>query len=106
MVEKRDAGQHLGFAALLQIYSRHSRFSRGRAELPDEAVRFLADQLKLPAADLGSMNGRVITPGFAELWLTSVRALLTLDDFGRRGLDSQRDSQERIGSLAGADRER
>jgi hypothetical protein len=53
VVEKRGAGQHLGFAALLQIYSRHSRFPRGRAELPDEAVRFLADQLKLPAADLG-----------------------------------------------------
>lgn len=42
VVGKRGAGQQLGFAVLMKFYNRHARFPRGRAELPDEAIRFLA----------------------------------------------------------------
>jgi len=62
VVEKRGAWQQLGFAVLMKFYNRHGRFPRGRAELPDEAIRFLAEQLKLSAAALGfyEWSGRTI----------------------------------------------
>jgi hypothetical protein len=43
----------LGFALLLKFYSRHGRFPAGRSELPDEAVAFVAKQVKVPASDVG-----------------------------------------------------
>lgn len=43
----------LGFAVLLKFYIQHGRFPRGRAEVPDAAVRFVADQVKVDAADIG-----------------------------------------------------
>jgi hypothetical protein len=43
----------LGFAVLLKHYSRHGRFPRGRSEVPDEVVAFLARQLGVAAGDLG-----------------------------------------------------
>ena len=43
----------LGFALLLKFYTQVGRFPRGRGELPDEAVEFVARQVGVPAADLG-----------------------------------------------------
>jgi hypothetical protein len=43
----------LGFAVLLKFYARAGRFPRGRAELDDEAVAFVARQVGVPASDLG-----------------------------------------------------
>ena len=43
----------LGFALLLKFYTQHGRFPAGRSELPDEAVEFIARQVKVPAADMG-----------------------------------------------------
>lgn len=43
----------LGFALLLKFYTRAGRFPRGRGELPDEAVRFVARQVGVDATDLG-----------------------------------------------------
>src|SRR6478735_1728664 len=43
----------LGFALLLKHYSRHGRFPRGRGELVDGVVRFVAGQLGVDASDLG-----------------------------------------------------
>jgi Domain of unknown function (DUF4158) len=43
----------LAFALLLKFYTRRGRFPRGRGELPDEAVAYVARQVKVPAADLG-----------------------------------------------------
>jgi hypothetical protein len=34
----------LGFSLLLKFYARHGRFPRGRGELPDEAVAYVARQ--------------------------------------------------------------
>ena len=42
-----------GFALLLKFYARAGRFPRGRAELDDEAVAFVARQVGVPASDLG-----------------------------------------------------
>src|SRR6266542_6600128 len=43
----------LGFALLLKFYTRAGRFPRGRGELDDEAVAFVARQVGVPASDLG-----------------------------------------------------
>ncbi len=43
----------LGFAVLLKHYSRHGQFPRGRAEVPDDVIVFVAGQLGVDAADLG-----------------------------------------------------
>ena len=43
----------LAFALLLKFYTRRGRFPRGRGELPDEAVAYVARQVKVPAFDLG-----------------------------------------------------
>ena len=43
----------LGFALLLKFFTQYGRFPEGRSELPDEAVGFVARQVKVPASDLG-----------------------------------------------------
>jgi Domain of unknown function (DUF4158) len=43
----------LGFTLLLKFYTQHGRFPSGRSELPDEAVEFVAKQVKVPASDMG-----------------------------------------------------
>jgi hypothetical protein len=43
----------LGFALLLKFYACAGRFPRGRAELADEAIEFVARQVGIPASDLG-----------------------------------------------------
>lgn len=43
----------LGVALLLKFFVQHSRFPRGRAEVPDAAVRFVADQVKVEVSELG-----------------------------------------------------
>jgi len=43
----------LGFALPLKCYTRSGRFPRGRSELPQEAVDFVARQMKVAAGYLG-----------------------------------------------------
>jgi hypothetical protein len=50
---KHDGPTKLAFALLLKFYGRFGRFPRGRAELRDEVVEFVAAQVKVPAVDLG-----------------------------------------------------
>ncbi|MEU0156168.1 DUF4158 domain-containing protein [Micromonospora fulviviridis] len=52
MATKRGATR-LGFAVLLKFYGRYGRFPRGRAEVKQDAVEFVAAQVKMPAADFG-----------------------------------------------------
>ncbi|MGY4765284.1 DUF4158 domain-containing protein [Kribbella sp. CWNU-51] len=65
---KGDAGK-LGFVLLLKFYVRHGRFPRGRGELPDDAVRFVADQVKVPASEIGlyEWTGRTIERHRAQI---------------------------------------
>lgn len=54
LLEGRRGATALGFVLLLKHYSRHGRFPRGRAELPDAVVEFVARQVGVAGADLGS----------------------------------------------------
>jgi hypothetical protein len=61
LISERGATR-LGFALLLKFYVQHGRFPRGRAELPYVAVRFVADQVKVEAPELGlyEWSGRTV----------------------------------------------
>lgn len=52
----------LGFALLLKFYTQVGRFPRGRGELPDEAVEFVARQVDVEPPELGlyEWTGRTI----------------------------------------------
>lgn len=58
---KRGATR-LGFALLLKYYTFHGHFPRGRSELPDEVVDYVARQVKVSPAELRSYDwtGRTI----------------------------------------------
>jgi Domain of unknown function (DUF4158) len=47
----------LGFAVLLKFFTQHGRFPPGRSEFPDEAIGFVARQVKVPASDIGFYEG-------------------------------------------------
>ena len=66
---KHDGASTLAFALLLRFYGRYGRFPRGRTELRDEAVEFVAAQVKVPSADLGlfEWDGRTIKRHRAEI---------------------------------------
>jgi hypothetical protein len=49
----------LGFALLLKFYTRWGRFPRGRGELLDEAVGFVARQVGVEPGELGFYEGRI-----------------------------------------------
>jgi hypothetical protein len=53
LVAGKRGATRLGFALLLKFYARVGRFPRGRAELDDDAVAFVARQAGVPASDLG-----------------------------------------------------
>jgi hypothetical protein len=53
LVAGKRGSTRLGFALILKFYTRHGRFPSGRSELPDDAVAFVAKQVKVPASDLG-----------------------------------------------------
>ncbi len=53
LVAGKRGATRLGFALLLKFYTRSGRFPRGRSELPQEAVEFVADQMKVAAGELG-----------------------------------------------------
>ncbi|MER5325061.1 DUF4158 domain-containing protein [Streptosporangium roseum] len=61
MSGKRGATR-LGFAVLLKYSTQYGRFPRNRAELPGEAVEFVARQVQVPASDLESydLTGRTV----------------------------------------------
>src|SRR5665811_658860 len=52
LVGKRGATA-LGFALLLKHYSRDGRFPRGRADLTDDVIEFVARQVGADASELG-----------------------------------------------------
>ncbi|MGH3769108.1 MAG: DUF4158 domain-containing protein, partial [Pseudonocardiaceae bacterium] len=43
----------LAFALMLKFHQQHGRFPRGRSDLPEDAVEFVARAVKVPARDLG-----------------------------------------------------
>jgi len=61
LVGKRGASA-LGFALLLKHYSHVGRFPRGRSDLSDAVIEFVARQVGVDASDLGfyEWSGRTI----------------------------------------------
>jgi hypothetical protein len=55
LVAGKRGATRLGFALILKFYTRHGRFPAGRSELPDEAVAFVAKQVKVPRRTWGFM---------------------------------------------------
>jgi hypothetical protein len=53
LVAGKRGATRLGFVLLLKFYLQHGHFPRGRSALPDDAVQFVADQVKVPASELG-----------------------------------------------------
>jgi hypothetical protein len=49
LVAGKRGPTRLGFALLLKFYTRAGRFPRGRGELPDDAVSFVARQVGVDA---------------------------------------------------------
>ncbi|MGH3436958.1 MAG: DUF4158 domain-containing protein [Sciscionella sp.] len=61
-VSGKRGATRLGFALVLKFYTWQGRFPRGRGELPDEAVAYVARQVGVPAADLAfyDWSGRTL----------------------------------------------
>ena len=65
----KHSDTQLGFALLLKFYGRFGRFPRGRSELHDDAVAFVAGQLGVSAGSLGfyEWSGRTVKRHRAEI---------------------------------------
>lgn len=62
LVSGKRGATRLGFAVLLKFYTQYGRFPRNRAEIPGEAVEFVARQVQVPALELGlyEWTGRTV----------------------------------------------
>ena len=69
LVAAKHGDTQLGFALLLKFYGRFGRFPRGRSELHDDAVEFVARQLGVSAGSLGfyEWSGRTVKRHRAEI---------------------------------------
>ncbi|MCA1680280.1 MAG: DUF4158 domain-containing protein [Actinobacteria bacterium] len=69
LIDAKYGARRLGFALLLKHYTRHGRFPTEPADLPAAVVEFIAGQLGLEAADLGSYEwaGRSIERHRAQI---------------------------------------
>ena len=69
LIDAKYGATRLGFALLLKFYTRHGRFPTGPGDLPGGAVEFVARQLGVDGADLGSYEwaGRSIERHRAQI---------------------------------------
>ena len=69
LVAAKNYDTQIGFALLLKFYGRFGRFPRGRSELHDDAVEFVARQIKVSARSAGfyDWSGRTIKRHRAEI---------------------------------------
>jgi hypothetical protein len=56
LVANKSGATRLGFALLLKFFEIEARFPRDRSELPAAAVAFVADQVGVPAGELGAYD--------------------------------------------------
>ena len=73
LIAGKRGSTRLGFALLLKFYVRLGRFPRGRSELPDEAVAFVAKQVGVPPGELGFYEWSGSTIGYHR---SQIRAYL------------------------------
>jgi hypothetical protein len=69
LVTAKQYDSQLGFGLLLKFYGRFGRFPRGRSELHDDAVEFVARQLGVGAGSVGfyEWSGRTAIRHRAEI---------------------------------------
>lgn len=69
LMHGKASDSRLGFALLLKFFTDAGRFPRASSEIPDEAIEYVARQLTVPAADLGSYDwsGRTIERHRAQI---------------------------------------
>lgn len=69
LVAAKNYDTQLGFALLLKFYGRFGRFPRGRSELHEDAVEFVARQLGVSAGSVGfyEWSGRTVKRHRAEI---------------------------------------
>lgn len=56
LLRNKSGATRLGFAILLKFLLWHGRFPRALRELPDDAVRHLARQVRVPAGELAAFD--------------------------------------------------
>ena len=69
LLRNKSGATRLGFALLLKFLTHRGRFPSGRAELPGEAVEFVAKQVRVPAGELGfyDWSGGTVKAAPAEI---------------------------------------
>jgi len=69
LLQGKAPDNRLGFSLLLKFYAHAGRFPRGRSEIPEEAVEYVARQVGVPAGDLGfyEWSGRTIERQRAQI---------------------------------------
>ena len=70
LLANKSGATRLGFAALLNFFEAEGRFPRRRQELPLAAIRFLADQVHVPAESWASTAGQA-----GPLSITALRSV-------------------------------
>jgi TnpA family transposase len=62
LIDGKRGPTRLGFAILLRFYSERGRFPRGRAEIPDEAIEYVARQVGVERTEIAfyDWSGRTI----------------------------------------------
>ena len=69
LLRNKSGATRLGFGLSLKFLLWKARFPRGRGELPDNVIEFVAGQVGVPAADLGfyDWDGRQVKRHRAEI---------------------------------------
>jgi TnpA family transposase len=88
LLANKTGATRLGFAALLKFFEAEGRFPRKREELPTAAIRFLAQQVHVPAEawDQYRWTGRTL-----EYHRAQIRAALGFREGGIEDLDAMRE---------------
>ncbi len=56
LIANKSGATRLGFALLVKFFEIDARFPGGVDEIPVSAIEFVAEQVKVPAAELGSYD--------------------------------------------------
>jgi Domain of unknown function (DUF4158) len=88
LLANKTGSTRLGFAALLKFFEAEGLFRRKREELPTSAIRFLAQQVHVPAEawDQYRWTGRTL-----EYHRAQIRAALGFREGGMEDLDAMRE---------------
>ena len=87
LIAGKRGSTRLGFALLLKFYVRLGRFPRGRSELPDEAVAFVAKQVGVPPGELGFYEWAGSTIGYHRWQIRAIPGFPGVFGAGRGHLD-------------------